>query len=285
MFRAARRWVKRSLLFYPRMLVRRQYEARKFSRHDERPAELAFVFRRLAAIYPQTVLDVGTGQSPLPSVFADCSLCVTAIDNIRDYWPEGVDNHHYYVLDQDITKPTLTSTFDVITCISVLEHVTLPDIAVQNMYSLLNPGGHLLITCPYSEHAYVPNVYKLPGSSYGQDAPYVTQSFSRVELTRWLAATGGSLVDQEYWRYWEGEFWTQGSQLIPPIRADAGSRHQLSCFDIGKPGALKRASRATTSSASWRVTSTDDASGSRAQAGGEAVGVGREREPGGPGPA
>ena len=68
----------------------------------------------------------------------------------------------------------------MITCISVIEHIHNFDDAIRNMFSLLKPKGYLLLTFPYNEESYVKNVYELPGSSYGQQASFITQlsSFS-----------------------------------------------------------------------------------------------------------
>jgi len=122
----------------------------------------------------------------------------------------------------------------MITCISVLEHIEDSDRAVRNMFSLLNDGGHLLLTCPYSEDDYVANVYTLPGSSYGQNAPYITQSYSRRELTRWVEENGASIVEQEFWQFWQGKHWTVGDQIIPPERVESTAKHQLSCIHLQK---------------------------------------------------
>ena len=66
------------------------------------------------------------------------------------------------------------------------------------------------------------------------------QSFERfnerpVEYSyvfKWLQQNDGKIVDQEYWQFWEGNFWTMGNQLIPPIRVSAEDRHQLTCVLI-----------------------------------------------------
>ena len=46
------------------------------------------------------------------------------------------------------------SKFDLITCLSVLEHIPENKQAVQKMWQLLRPGGTLIITVPCSAHAY-----------------------------------------------------------------------------------------------------------------------------------
>jgi hypothetical protein len=39
---------------------------------------------------------------------------------------------------------------------------------------------------------------------------------------------------QEYWQYWKGDHWTVEEQILPPRRADARSRHQLTCILMRK---------------------------------------------------
>ena len=126
---------------------------------------------------------------------------VTAIDNIRDYWPSSMVNRHYYVINDDITKTQIDDKYDLITCISVLEHIETFDAAVANLFKLLSPSGHLILTFPYTEKEYIKNVYDLSGSSYGQDASYICSSYSRNELNCWLKKHNGEIIEQEYWQY------------------------------------------------------------------------------------
>lgn len=234
MLKPLRRMVKHALDGYVRRLCQDEFERQAFSRFNERPVEFAFVFRKLAEIYPKTILDVGTGTTALPHLMANCGFLVTATDNVRDYWPQGMTNRHYHVIDDDITATRLTGPFDLITCVSVLEHIERSDDAVRNMFRLLRPGGHLVLTMPYTESEYVRNVYDLPGSSYGKGLPYVAQSYSRRELDRWVSENNAQIVEQQYWRFWEGEHWTVGAQQIPPMRVTAHQRHQLTCLLLRK---------------------------------------------------
>jgi SAM-dependent methyltransferase len=234
LFKLLRRIAKTVLNIYPGWICKREYESQSFSRFNERPIEFGFVFKKLGEIYPRTILDVGTGTTALPHLMRNCGFIVTAIDNVRDYWPAGMINRHYHVIDDDISETRLTTKFDLITCISVLEHIQNPRRAVEKMFSLLNPNGHLILTAPYTETSYVRNVYELAGSSYGQGASYITQPYSRKELDEWLQRINGVIVDQEYWQYWEGEHWTVGKQIIPPKAATVNDRHQLTCLLVKK---------------------------------------------------
>ena len=233
MLNAAKSMVKNVLNRYPQWICRQEFESQVL-RFNERPIEFGFVFRKLGEIYPRKVLDVGTGTTALPHLMSNCGFLVTATDNVRDYWPSGMLNRHYHVVDDDITRSNIVDSFDLITCISVIEHIERADDAIKGMFSLLNRNGHLIITFPYNERSYVRNVYELPRSSYGQGAPYITQSYSRTELQRWLRDNHGVIVEQEYWQFWEGEHWTVGNQIIPPNRVTVDDKHQLTCIHIQK---------------------------------------------------
>jgi SAM-dependent methyltransferase len=226
--------IRKVLNVYPFLVRKREFERQSFRRFNERAVEFAFVFRQLVRLCPQHILDVGTGMSALPQLMRNCGCVVTATDNVKDYWPAGMFNPHYYLINDDITDSQLEGTFGLITCISVLEHIEKAEAAVRNMFRLLGERGHLILTFPYTEHGYVPNVYKLPGSTYGQDAPYVCRSYSRNELTAWLRQNGGIIIEQEYWQFWKGDYWTMGNQVTPPRQVDSEGRHQLSCLLIQK---------------------------------------------------
>jgi 2-polyprenyl-3-methyl-5-hydroxy-6-metoxy-1,4-benzoquinol methylase len=222
------------LLFYPRYICKREFEQPNEYTFNERPIEFRFVFQQLSKIYPKKILDVGTGTTALPHVMRNCGFNVTATDNIKDYWPSGMFNRHYHVVNDDITDTKLEQKFDLITCISVLEHILDFDTAIKNMFSLLNPNGYLVISFPYTEKQYIPNVYTEPESTSGQGAPYVAQSFSRKNLTKWISDNDTKIIEQEYWRVFEGDFWTAGKKTALPDKVGVDDLHQLSCVLMQK---------------------------------------------------
>jgi 2-polyprenyl-3-methyl-5-hydroxy-6-metoxy-1,4-benzoquinol methylase len=226
--------IRKLLNLHLRWVCKREFRKQSFSRFNERPVELAFVFKHIARIYPRKVLDVGTGATALPHLMRNCGCLVTSIDNIEDYWPSEMVNRHYHVINDDITNSKLQDKFDLITCVSVLEHIEDSESAIRNMFTLLNTGGYLILTFPYTENKYCKNVYKLPGSSYGQNNPYITQSYSRNELSQWLEENNGIIIKQTYWQFWDGDFWTVGNQIIPPFEVGVEDKHQISCLLIQK---------------------------------------------------
>jgi len=220
--------------WYVQEVCRREYESQEFNWINERPVEYRFVLQHLSHIVPVTVLDVGTGTTALPHLLRNCGFLVTAIDNIHDYWPKGMFNRHFYVINDDITNTRLAKKFDFITCVSVLEHIKNHEAAINSMFNLLNPEGHLALTFPYNENKYIENVYMLPEAGYGKDASYICQVYSRNELNKWLKMNNGKIVEQEYWQIFTGDFWTFGKRLYPPRQVHKHEKHQLTCILIQK---------------------------------------------------
>lgn len=209
---------------------KKEYFNPPFSTFNERPVEYKFVFEQIAQFYPERILDVGTGVTALPHLMSNCGCKVTAIDNIKDYWRKDAFNRHYYVIDDDITKPKINDIFDLITCISTLEHIENYDQAVKNMFALLKSGGLLILTFPYNEKTFADNVYILHGSSVGRELPFKTHSYSKKEIENWAKENGAKIIKQEYWQFYTGNFWTVGQNLAIPKQVTKEDKHQLSCI-------------------------------------------------------
>jgi SAM-dependent methyltransferase len=231
---SARSAIHRLGLAYASWLSTHEYRHQVFSGLNERPIEYAFLLRQVARLGPRSVLDVGTGTTALPAVLRDCGCLVTAVDNVRDYWSSGMVNRHWHVVDDDIRRPSIAGPFDLVACISVLEHIPMHQAAVKAMLGLLSDDGHLVLTAPYNERSYCPNVYELPGSdALDKSVPFVAQSFSRHELDQWLAM-GARVVEQEHWQFYDSDYWSVGMRLPMPKQVGASDCHQLSCILLQK---------------------------------------------------
>jgi len=211
-----------------------EYSNPRYKTHNERAVEFAFLFKHLAIFYPKYYLDVGTGTTALPHVISNCGIQTTAIDNITDYWKKYHFNRHYHVIDDNILNPKTQGPFDFISCISVLEHIDQFDLAVENMVKLLNNKGVLILTFPYNENHYVDNVYKLEGSLGTSSFNFRAHVFSRIQIDYWINKFNLKLLDQEYWKFYQGEFWRIGSIIIPPKKTNNIGSHQLTCIAFTK---------------------------------------------------
>lgn len=223
---------------YLERTLKQEYNSQQFQ-PNERLIEYHFVFQAFLHTSPKTVLDVGTGITALAHLLRTCGFIVTATDNIYDYWQQGMFNRHFYLLNDDIANTQLKEKFDLITCISTLEHIKNFHRAIKNMFSLLNPQGHLVLSFPYNENQYIENVYQLPGAGFGKNVPYICQVFSRNELNGWLEENKARIIQQEYWQIYAGQFHTFGKEIYPARKVEKEQRHQLTCVLIQKTTGTK----------------------------------------------
>lgn len=202
-----------------------------------RVLEYAFALKWVMRTWPKEVLDVGSGTSAFPAILAaGGGRRVTAIDEPGSYWKGDLFNRHYNIVREDITRPRMERQFDFITCIGVLEHIPNHRDAVKGMFTLLRPGGHMMLSFPYNEKRYVENVYALDGVGYGRDQHFVCQIYSRKELEEWLRDGPGEIVEQAYYRIFTGDLWAFGERLQPPIEVSETECHHTTCLLIRKTG-------------------------------------------------
>ena len=109
-------------------------------------------YHRILHHRPQQWLDIGTGNGYLasltrPQLKDDTSI--TGIDFIREILPHAVDVNYRLVVDIDKGNlPFQTESFDYITCLDVLEHLMLPDHAMDEIKRVLKPSGRCLFSVP-----------------------------------------------------------------------------------------------------------------------------------------
>jgi 2-polyprenyl-3-methyl-5-hydroxy-6-metoxy-1,4-benzoquinol methylase len=116
------------------------------ARHRRRIA-----FSLIHSVAPQTILDVGCGNGEL-------------LMSMKETFPyatfSGVDISPHVIKKnasrfQDITfdvlnleLQSLSSQFDLVVCSEVIEHLNDRPKALENLASMVKPGGHLLLTAP-----------------------------------------------------------------------------------------------------------------------------------------
>lgn len=93
--------------------------------------------------------------------------------------------------------PTASDWFDAIVCIAVIEHVENPEEVIPEMYRVLKPGGHLILTVPFLQPE-----HKIPTDF---------QRYTRDGLIRLVQHHGFRVVKAEglftvyhtlYWQVW-----------------------------------------------------------------------------------
>ena len=116
--------------------------------HELNPARLKFIADR-AGLSEAKVVDVGCGGGILAESLARKGAEVTGIDvaprvlaTARLHLHESGLNVDYREVTVEELASEAAGSFDVVTCMEMLEHVPDPASIIQSVQRLLKPGGH-----------------------------------------------------------------------------------------------------------------------------------------------
>lgn len=120
--------------------------------HDINPLRLDYIDQR-AWLRDKTVLDVGCGGGILAESMAVRGATVTGID--LGEAPLSVAKLHLLETNQQVDYRQISveelaeaqpESFDVVTCMEMLEHVPDPSSVIQACAKLVKPGGHVFFS-------------------------------------------------------------------------------------------------------------------------------------------
>ncbi len=172
--------------------------------HDINPLRLSYI-ERAVRLEGKEVLDVGCGGGILAEGMAARGAKVTGIDMGEK--PLRVAELHtlesgiavdYRQVPVEVLADERPASFDVITCMEMLEHVPSPPGVVAACARLVRPGGHVLFsTLNRNPKAYV---MAIVGAEYVLGMlPKGTHDYARFirpsELAAWIRAAGMHLCD------------------------------------------------------------------------------------------
>jgi 2-polyprenyl-6-hydroxyphenyl methylase/3-demethylubiquinone-9 3-methyltransferase len=167
--------------------------------HELNPLRLGWI-DGLAPLAGRQVLDVGCGGGILSEAMARLGARVTGIDLSEKplrvaelhLLESGVSVSYQKVSAEDLCK-TQPETFDIVTCMELLEHVPDPASTVAACARLAKPGGHVFFsTINRNPKAYL---YAVIGAEYVLKLlPRGTHDYARFikpsELSRWCRDAG-----------------------------------------------------------------------------------------------
>ena len=163
--------------------------------HEINPLRLGYI-NKIAGLKGKRVLDVGCGGGILSESMAKEGADVTGIDMgeaplqvARLHLLEsGVDVHYERIPVEQMAEQQPES-FDVVTCMEMLEHVPDPSSVVEACAKLAKPGGHIFFsTLNRNPKSYL---FAIVGAEYLlRLLPKGTHDFSKFikpsELDRWI---------------------------------------------------------------------------------------------------
>ena len=178
--------------------------------HDINPLRLEWIDRH-ASLAGKKVLDVGCGGGILSEGMAGKGASVTGIDLsekalgvARLHLLESGRSVDYRLISAEELAGEQAGSFDVVTCMEMLEHVPRPASTIAACAALVKPGGHVFFsTINRNAKAYVLAVV---GAEYIlQLLPKGTHDYAKFikpsELSRWAKSVGlepGELIGMSY---------------------------------------------------------------------------------------
>ncbi len=172
--------------------------------HEMNPLRLNFI-NTSSPLDDKAVCDIGCGGGILSESMAQCGAITTGIDMGKA--PLSVARLHAMESDLDIDYQQITAeelaqnkpaTFDVITCMEMLEHVPDPSSIISACFTLVKPGGSVY----FSTINRNPKSYALAivGAEYLMKMlPRGTHDYAKFikpsELDGWARSAGLNLVD------------------------------------------------------------------------------------------
>ena len=121
--------------------------------HDINPLRLDYIERKALGLRDKKVLDIGCGGGILAESMAAIGANVTGIDLSEKALK--VAKLHLYESNQKVDYQLISAeefaeknpqTFDVVTCMEMLEHVPDPASVIKACKALVKPGGHVFFS-------------------------------------------------------------------------------------------------------------------------------------------
>lgn len=167
--------------------------------HEINPLRLGWIDGH-AALAGKAVLDIGCGGGILSESMAGMGATVTGIDLsekalgvARLHLLESGKKVDYRLVSAEELATEAAGTFDVVTCMEMLEHVPNPASIVAACSALVKPGGHVFFsTINRNPKAYL---FAVLGAEYIlQMLPKGTHDYAKFlkpsELSRWARSVG-----------------------------------------------------------------------------------------------
>lgn len=173
--------------------------------HDINPLRLNYI-DNIVSLKDKTVLDVGCGGGILSESMAVKGANVTGIDLgekalkvAQLHSLESGEKVDYQLIAVEDLVKSHEASYDVVTCLEMLEHVPDPASVVAACAKLVKPGGHVFFsTINRNPKAYV---FAVLGAEYILNMlPRGTHDYAKFirpsELAAWMRASGLLLEDQ-----------------------------------------------------------------------------------------
>ena len=133
----------------------------RYEREPERMSDLDLVLRREnvyrllrplieASASRARLLDVGCGAGNLLDGLPTEALDISGVDIVPEMVAEAARRHPTgaFVVSDAVELPFPDASMDIVTCLGVLEYIPEPQAVLRDIWRVLAPGGHVIVSFP-----------------------------------------------------------------------------------------------------------------------------------------
>ena len=121
--------------------------------HQINPLRLTWIDNTVNGLNGRSVLDLGCGGGILSEAMAKLGAKVTGIDPAEKsikvakiHAEKSKSGVNYLCGSSETLAKSMYESYDAVTCMEMLEHVTSPEKEIEACSSLLKPGGTLIVS-------------------------------------------------------------------------------------------------------------------------------------------
>jgi 2-polyprenyl-3-methyl-5-hydroxy-6-metoxy-1,4-benzoquinol methylase len=141
-------------------------------RSEPQMREYRAIVARITRDAPERILDWGCGWGQITHMLREQGLDATAFDYRPEAPREGIQplqrypEIEAYISHNPVSLPFEDSSFDAVLSLGVLEHVADPDMSLEELNRVLEPGGTLYVYKLPNRYSYLEKVAKGIGLYY-----------------------------------------------------------------------------------------------------------------------
>lgn len=202
--------------FYPNAIENEEYMSYViYNKWPIRKLEYSYIIDKVENIIfdGAKLLEAGCGVSPLPFLWSKLGADVVAIDISEKSLSmlDAFSNDDYFGVHKKIEcrlanisgMPFDDNTFDIITSVSVLEHLPYPEylLAFNEIYRVLKPGGTFICTCDLkAEHK---SKFSSLGAFSKDDIKYILECYKEELSSPIDYKVLENITEEKIEKFWE----------------------------------------------------------------------------------
>ncbi|MFA6088646.1 MAG: class I SAM-dependent methyltransferase [Candidatus Woesearchaeota archaeon] len=179
---------------------------------NERVVEYPFALSMVSRTKGRNVVDVGSGPTPaFWYILTNIGFNAIALDPMAKSSIKFSSKTNKFKRKSIVNSGMPSNYFDIVFCISTLEHVKEYEKAILEMNRICKPQGLIVVTTPFCCNEYIKDTIGLPKTKKYS----CNHAYSLSQYEKWTNIIG-TIEEKKIWRAWSGPSWRKGERFFIP---------------------------------------------------------------------